>query len=575
MKALCTFLKNLWGNASVKSKLVTFTIALVLIPSVIFSIVWALFSIRTLQSNHEYYTSNVMAQTAQNINNRIDNITYILYDLSIDESLQEGIRGWNRSFLTESEIHTLRIDITKSITRSITKIKQIRGVLLTFDHRDAISLSTTGISYSGSMDNQEILAGQGSNIWQSLDCENQVIPISKVIYDFQTLKPIAYLTVFVNAEYFTACLQDVHLGEQGGVYLVENGLCSIGQALPESVQEALTDRDRVQWHADGYGQLVSAPVTLAQWELIGVVDTQSQQQEVFRILLEVIVVFLSVACILIVLCIHVSRTISRPIRDLQDCMERFSSGDFNVIAPARFHDEIGDLRQHFNKMAQEVNRLINRVYMEENLRQKAQIEALQMQINPHFLYNTLDTINWMSEINGQRDIAVVSRSLAALMRYSLRDDKFVAVEEEIEAVEHYIQIQHYRYGDELKLELQLDEAVLYENMPKHILLPLLENALEHGLKDRKGEKRITVYGTTDGEVIRIQVQDNGTGFPEELLGTVLTQSPPTDGRHMKIGLRNVDRRLKLIYGPDHGLHIASQQQVGTTVTVSFPQETAE
>lgn len=577
MKQILRMLRSIWGNASVRKKLIAFTIMLVLIPSVIFSVVFALFSIRNVENNYQNYVNNVMEQTAQNVGNRVDNITYMLYDLSTDKSLEENIKKWSQKGLAENERYILRQDITKTITRAMTKIEQVHGVYLSFDRAEPIQVSMSRVRYTQIPDISEIRAGKGSNIWYPFETDNQVVPVSKALFDFVSLQPIAYMTVFVKIEYFTDCLDGVLLGDNGRVYLLEGNGRSIGDKLPQNVLEEYTEANLANpgwriWVPDSYHQLAMYPMETGQWNLLGVVDMHEQQKEIQTILLEVVGVFLLVACILIWLCVQVSKSISRPIKDLQDCMERFSAGDFQVIAPAKYNDEIGELRCHFNKMAQEVDRLISRVYVEENLRQKAQIEALQMQINPHFLYNTLDTINWMSETHGQRDIAVVSRSLASLMRYSLRDDEFVAVEEELEAVENYIKIQHYRYGDSLKLELDIHEEVLYENMPKHILLPLLENALEHGLKNIKGEKRITVHGTITDNVIHIHVQDNGEGFPNEEIAKILEVPQKTDGRHMRIGLRNVNQRLQLIYGKEYGLSIASKPQSGSTVMVSFPVE---
>lgn len=253
-------------------------------------------------------------------------------------------------------------------------------------------------------------------------------------------------------------------------------------------------------------------------------------------------------------------------------MEKFSTGEFSVTAPAKYRDEIGELRRHFNQMAQKVQNLVNRVYAEENLRQKAQLEALQMQINPHFLYNTLDTINWMAETNGQSGIAAVSRALGALMRYSLLDAQFVPVEQELDAVENYMSIQRYRYGQTLHVTLDIDEDVMYENMPKHILLPLIENAMEHGLKDIQGKKILSVTGVLREGNICITVQDNGKGIEAEKLSGIFCQTVDAEKNHMRIGLRNVDRRMRMIYGEEYGLQIESQPNAGCKVCVRFPPD---
>lgn len=230
-------------------------------------------------------------------------------------------------------------------------------------------------------------------------------------------------------------------------------------------------------------------------------------------------------------------------------------------------------------LVNDINHLINDVYNEKMLKQQTQLRMLQMQINPHFLYNTLDTINWLAHSHGAEDVAEVSRSLGYLMRFSLAEKELISLEEELNAVEHYMVIQSYRYGEQLKMYIEIDEEVLYEAVPRHIILPLIENAIEHGLKSKPGQKWIRISGEIKENVIYIKVADNGVGMTREKIGELQGERSSVarqkEAGHMSIGLQNVDQRIRLRYGEAYAIQIESLIGEGTTVILRFPYQEKE
>lgn len=245
-------------------------------------------------------------------------------------------------------------------------------------------------------------------------------------------------------------------------------------------------------------------------------------------------------------------------------------GDFTVQVSVLYNDEIGILRRNFNRLVNDINHLVSDIYNEKMLKQQAQLRMLQMQINPHFLYNTLDTINWLAQSHGAEDVAEVSRSLGYLMHFSLADQELISLEEEMDAVEHYMLIQRYRHGEQLKVEIEVEEEALYEKVPRHIILPLIENAIEHGLKNKIGEKQIQITGEVQQDVVIMHVSDNGVGMAPEEIERALDGSGQKKKRHMSIGLNNVNRRIVLRYGEAYALQIHSVVGEGTTVEVRIP-----
>lgn len=265
--------------------------------------------------------------------------------------------------------------------------------------------------------------------------------------------------------------------------------------------------------------------------------------------------------------------LSRPIKRLSRAMGQVQQGDFTVQVINKRTDEIGELTDSFNYMTDTINTLIRQVYQEKLAQKNAELQALQAQINPHFLYNTLDSINWMLIDRGASDISEIVISLGSLMRYSIEEDStFVTLEHEIEYVLSYLMIQKNRLEDRLSYQVELDESVRHEKIPKLILQPLIENAISHGIEPLKQTGKITVLIKDDGDEISISIEDNGVGMPPEQLSRLKERLLETEKEgYTQIGVRNVDRRIRLHYGSQYSLRITSKINKGTTINLHIPK----
>lgn len=264
---------------------------------------------------------------------------------------------------------------------------------------------------------------------------------------------------------------------------------------------------------------------------------------------------------------------ARPIKRLSRAMEQVQKGDFAVRVPNRRKDEIGELTESFNYMLDEINTLIRQVYQEKIAQKNAEVQALQAQINPHFLYNTLDSVNWMLIDRGEMDISDIIISLGSLMRYSIEDEQaFVPLEREMEYVLCYLKLQKNRLEDRLEYEVEAETGLESWKIPKLILQPLVENAITHGIEPGKRKGKIRISARDQGEEILITVEDNGQGMTSEQLKHLKEEVPDgeRDGR-TGIGVRNVDRRLRLHYGDQYGLTIESRYGEGTAVRFLIPK----
>ena len=265
-----------------------------------------------------------------------------------------------------------------------------------------------------------------------------------------------------------------------------------------------------------------------------------------------------------------SRLLGRPLYDLTEAMERFETdADHFTYQPGGGTREVRELSHSFGHMVLRIQRLMTTVREEEVNLRKTELKALQAQINPHFLYNTLDSIAWMCEQGRNADAVKMVHALARLFRISIsRGHELIPVAKEIEHAESYLQIQKYRYKNQFTYEFDVDPACLNYYCNKITLQPIIENAINHGLDFLVDEGHITVGVSQEGDDIVFSVTDNGVGMSREQIAAIMQQDP---GDRTGIGIRNVNDRLQIYFGRQYGLHITSELDVGTRVEIRMPK----
>ena len=265
-----------------------------------------------------------------------------------------------------------------------------------------------------------------------------------------------------------------------------------------------------------------------------------------------------------------SRMLSRPLRGLASAMERFErDADHFSYRPVGGTREVRELSQSFGHMVLRIQQLMSTVRQEEINLRKTELKALQAQINPHFLYNTLDSIAWMCERGRNADAVNMVHALARLFRISIsRGHELIPIAKEIEHAESYLQIQKYRYKNQFTYEFDVDPECLDYYCNKITLQPIIENSINHGLDLLVEEGRIQVEVLQDGEDILFRVRDNGVGMSQEQVDAILEQDPED---RTGIGIRNVNDRLRIYFGAPYGLNITSELDVGTCVEIRMPK----
>ncbi|MDU2242267.1 MAG: sensor histidine kinase [Paenibacillus sp.] len=259
--------------------------------------------------------------------------------------------------------------------------------------------------------------------------------------------------------------------------------------------------------------------------------------------------------------------ITKPIRQMAVAMKRIQKDNFEYRLQAQSEDEIGLLQSSFNSMSSRINDLIHEVKVISEQEKEAEVKALQAQINPHFVYNTLDAMNWIAIEKEQPEISGMITSLSDIMRYAIRPGApLVTIEEELKWARNYAYLQEMRFEERFEIGFDVDPSIYGYKVPRLLLQPYLENSILHGMEEMEAGGRIDVSMALqeDGRAIVIRIQDNGSGIPEEKLQMI------RDRLVHGIGMYNLNDRLKLEYGPEFGVQVNSVYGEGTTITIVIP-----
>ena len=284
-----------------------------------------------------------------------------------------------------------------------------------------------------------------------------------------------------------------------------------------------------------------------------------------------------VTMLVMMLSYYVARSITRPITHLSSVTEKVSRGDLSVRANTDVGAEVGVLSKSLNDMIDRINKLLDQVKEEQISLRETELELLQSQINPHFLYNTLDTIVWLAESGDQQQVVKMVGSLSDFFRTTLNSGRdIVTIKDELRHVGSYLEIQQVRYQDILDYDISVDESLYKYTIPKITLQPLVENALYHGIKNKRGKGHISVTGEMGASYFNIYVEDNGIGIPEDRLEQIQNKINNTSDEDDEVfGLHNVNERIRLKFGNRYGIHVESEYGKGTRVGVMLPLDVLE
>ena len=388
----------------------------------------------------------------------------------------------------------------------------------------------------------------------------------------------AWVSLDLSFSSISSHINNVSTGQHGYCFLMDKQGNIVYHPQQQLLYSGLKSEDTSKLAAFSDGTYADDTVIYSltsvkgsDWRVVGV---SYMDELVNRYVREMILLLLVLAAIILVTALFtswlLSRLLTRPLRGLASAMETFESdADQFTYHPVGGTKEVQELSSSFGHMVIRIQQLVTTVREEEINLRKTELKALQAQINPHFLYNTLDSIAWMCEQGRNTDAVKMVHALATLFRISIsKGHELIPIAKEIEHAKSYLQIQKYRYKNRFTYQFHVDPGCLEYLCNKITLQPIIENAIAHGLDLLVDEGRIDVDVRQVGDDIVFCVEDNGVGMSQEQIVSIMEHGPKD---RTGIGIRNVNDRLKIYFGKDYGLHITSQLDVGTRVEIRMPK----
>ncbi len=309
------------------------------------------------------------------------------------------------------------------------------------------------------------------------------------------------------------------------------------------------------------------------YEVQDIQQSHEEYQDVFITMIKTsVIVFGCILLLIVILSYHIPISITRPIRRLSEVIEQVAKGDLSVRSDVHSGAEVALLSDSMNIMIDRINELLEQVTKEQIRLRKAEFELLQAQINPHFLYNTLDAIIWLAECGEQEKVVSMVGNLSEFFRTSLNQGKdIISIKEELQHVRSYLEIQQVRYRDILEYDISVPKELDKFLIPKITIQPLVENALYHGIKNKRGMGHIRITGKKEEDYFILQIEDNGIGISEERLIQVRNKIQNKMANVNEIfGLYNVNERIRLNFGEKYGISIESVYGESTIVSIILP-----
>jgi two-component system, sensor histidine kinase YesM len=411
-----------------------------------------------------------------------------------------------------------------------------------------------------------------------------VITLGKCINNSYNSDAYGVFFIDLNYKIISDMCENNSLGEKGYVFILDpdgNIIYHPQQQLlysglkTELVQEVMDSKSNYFVTNEGDESKLYTISTSGKtgWTIVGVVYESELMKNKTKTQLIYIVVTMILLVAAMLISAFVSARITRPIKILKNSMKEVEKGHFdNANIDVISEDEIGSLSKSFNIMTAEIQKLMDENIYEQRQKRKSELRALQAQINPHFLYNTLDSIIWMAEGKKTREVVLMTSSLAKLLRQSIsNENEVLTIEQEISYIKSYLTIQKMRYKDKLEYEIDVDKDIYEYEIVKLILQPIIENAIYHGIKLKETMCLLRIRGYSVGSNIIIKIIDNGVGMPKEVLAHIFDEDKHKH-KSSGVGVYNVQTRLQLYYGKNYGISYESVTAEGTTAIITIPKK---
>ena len=488
-------------------------------------------------------------------------LNYLTYSPDIEEIIKEKNIDNYTAYEKYNEIADPLLSVPKSYHDAINRIQLFARSIQVEHEYTLVPLAKMKEEWWSSELQDDV------RIQWLVNLESKEVAAVRMIYDDQALD--AAICIALDYDKIFQPLTNILTEENGGMVTDEDGRILYNKSELEDIElKKSDDRDTALEKINQECAYTMAESKENNWVFYLYKSQRAISGSVRRLLLEEIPLMAACCLITLVLGLSFSRIFTRKIEELTRNMDKVNHGSREVTVSSDSEDEVGILINSFRRMMDEINRLIDEVYVNKIALKEYELKALQAQINPHFLYNTLSMMNWMAIRSGQMDISKVTLALSTFYRTALsKGEDMVTIETCIRNMEAYLEIQLTMHDYNFTVEWDIDPDIKNEKMPKLLLQPVVENAIEHGIDEKEeGDKKLFLSFKGQGDDVEIIVRDNGTGMEQEKAETLVTYQAKG------YGLKNVNDRIRLLYGEAYGIRIFSEPGEGTNVIMRFPKE---
>jgi len=459
----------------------------------------------------------------------------------------------------------------------------------TFDIVGRIPTDSLVMSYNPSKEAwvEKIMKAEGGHViigvhkdYQQKGGTNYVVSVGRSI--ISKGRSLGFIIINVNINDLEKLWLDSNITENTRFYLVDenDNVVFSRDKLQNSknINEVLgikTDFQKASYKPYNFmgdsHYILSSKSKLSNWKVVTVVPEKELFSYLNKMFYITVLIATSISILSVIIAIMIATSVTKPLYKLNRKMKLIGKGNFDIEID-KYTGEVGEISTTVQIMIEEIKRLINKIYCEEEEKRISEMVALQAQINPHFLYNTLNIIKWMANMQGASSIENALNSLSAIFAFTARiKGDFISIGEEVKFIKDYIAILNLRYYNTFSVSYEIDEEVLKYKTLKFVLQPVIENAIFHGIEglERKGIVKLSIY--FENEKVYFIVKDNGKGISSEKLSTIFEEdSEITRNKLNSIGIPNIQKRIKLHFGEDYGVDIKSIDEEGTIVSIVIP-----
>ncbi|MEG0012867.1 MAG: sensor histidine kinase [Cellulosilyticaceae bacterium] len=570
-------------NISITNRLRWSFFVLSLLPILIVGVFSANTSKQAIMSKSTNYIEQIVRTLGDNIENELEKYENLMDELILNTTIQQGLRDFGEMNFAQKTV--MKEDIARILKRKFSSYPHIRDVKII--NNDNEQIYQRGYLLNDETHIENIIDtikmnGGVTNCFSTEIYNEKYIVMSKVIYSVYNRNKVGYVVLVLRENAVLDVYKEVNLGEGDNIILIDKNdkvLSSkqdskkIEEQNIEEFVEAIRANQKItsnqldfEYNNQDY-MMIHNQIPNYDIEIVGGIPYKYLHKEIILISKNVILIVIICFILSMIASTIISRSITQPLHDLVDYVGAAAKQRFDKDFIDDNKDELGVVGRTFIKITKQLKEVIEQIEREQKEKTELEINMLQAQINPHFLFNTLNSLRWISMMSGAHSVSEGILALSDLLRNTIiHKAEYITIEEELDNVNNYILIQRLRYGDLFNIVLEIPEHLLEYKTLKFILQPIVENAIIHGGCEQQQMVDITIRLTEHEKQLIFEVIDNGKGFDKIEVKTA-RHSAKLSG----IGVGNVKDRIRLNFGEEYSVQIASQPGVGTTVSLNIPK----